>query len=184
MKTLNNYINEWKLTNNSNVEHYKYHPYSYYELREAIFQQLKENVKHPLLSVIDISNLDSLNDSISTWGDNQQIMIDRGVDLEKLEYVDLRGWDFSNIISTNSMFWGCKRLKYVDITGCDLSNIKDASAMFYKCTDLKEIKGIENWDISNIKDMNYMFDGCEHLDNKIINKFSEIYDFWSHKKIQ
>jgi len=143
MKTLNIYINEWKLTsdNNSSVGYrYKYFPKDEDELASIIAQKCKENEERPYLLDIDTSKITDMW-SLFSNGSNG-VLKQYNVDPNKFICLDLTSWDVSNV-----------------------GNFVD---MFYHCDNLKEIKGIENWNIDPEKvHIDGMFDRLKSLETEI-----------------
>ena len=123
MKQLTDYIEEKLLMFQSQVnerlvvnKNYKgYTPKSFEELKNIINERTKENHSVLYLSDIDVSNVK--------------------------EFVDLNGF---------SIFGECysNKLEYIDVTGWDVSHITNFSELFAWFSHLKEIKGIEDWEIS------------------------------------
>ena len=162
MKSLNTYINEWRF--NKDTECVLLKPEKIEDLRMIIMNQLKLNNKKPNMSVVDVSNMKSLADSFSTWSDNDGIIDYYGVDMEKIEYIDLSNWDISKVKDLTSMFFGLVNVKEIDLSGWNTSNVTTMNGMFIGCKNLKEIKGIEDWDVSKVIDMEDMFYECESLE--------------------
>ena len=57
-------------------------------------------------------------------------------DCEKLESLDVSGFDTRNVISMEEMFWNCKNLKKLDVSGFDIRNVTDMENMFEGCDNL------------------------------------------------
>ena len=116
--------------------------------------------------------------------------------LNKVEVVDISGWDTSNVTTmedmfsfcdklkniigienldvsnveyANNMFYICKKLVELDLTNWNPISLEYASYMFYGCSNLKIIKNIENWQLPNIKDVYHMFSYCAKLDADLSN---------------
>lgn len=58
---------------------------------------------------------------------------------DRLQYISLRGLNFSNIISLGRCFSDCFELKTVDMSNLDLSNVRDFQHMFDNCRSLKSV---------------------------------------------
>lgn len=100
-------------------------------------------------------------------------------DYDKIESLDLTGWDTSRIETFDEMFCGCENLKNVrGIEDLDVSRAYDFNLMFYNCICLENID-LSGWKINfnpqktgtgmkyNNIQMDKMFTGCKNL-KKII----------------
>ena len=107
-----------------------------------------------------------------------------------LTYVELAGFDFSDVTSMRKMFndaqslhdvWfpetglntskvttmramfsSCNRLTWLDLSGFDTSNVTDMCAMFQNCNALSSLD-ISTFNTSKVTDMSFMFDACQKL---------------------
>lgn len=61
-------------------------------------------------------------------------------------------------------FQNCERLVFLDLSGWDTSNVTNFSSMFSGCMELCEIKGIEDFDFTKATTINGMFYNCRVLD--------------------
>ena len=181
MKSLNQYIIE-KILINKNSKLNKIKVESKDKLQSIIQERYNSNNAFIDLTDLDISELDDLSG-----------IFDR---LNKVEVVDISGWDTSNVITMEDMFCFCDKLKnIIGIENLDVSNVEYANNMFYvckklveldltnwnpisleyaydmfsSCSNLKIIKNIENWQLPNIKDVSYMFYKCAKLDVDLSN---------------
>ena len=152
MKQLNQYIKE-KLIINKDYSDAGLSPKSFDELRKIIedrYDKLGTGTKqNPIdFNDIDVSNLNSFCN------------IGKGIfDNTKFKYIDISGWDVSNIESMRNMFYGCEKLKSVgDISKWDVSNVTNMSQMFFGCASFNQ--DISKWDVSSVTDMSHMFFGC------------------------
>ena len=152
MKTLNQYIQE-KLIINKDYSDAGLSPKSFDELRKIIedrYNKLGPGTKqNPIdFNDIDVSNLNSFCN------------IGKGIfDNTKFKYIDISGWDVSNIESMRNMFYGCEKLKSVgDISKWDVSNVTNMSQMFFGCESFNQ--DLSKWDVSNVTDMSHVFFGC------------------------
>lgn len=66
-------------------------------------------------------------------------------------------------INYSWMFFNRKDLKYLNLEGWDTTNVQYMNSMFKDCSILEEIIGIENWNFSNLIYPNNMFTGCDIL---------------------
>ena len=80
----------------------------------------------------------------------------------KLEEVDLRNADTSNVISMSEMFSGCTSLKTLDLSYFDTSKNESISYMFYGCSELTELD-ISGFNTANTTMMNEAFRNCGKL---------------------
>ena len=181
MKSLNQYIIEKILINKSSKLN-KIKVESKDQLQSIIQERYNKNKLFIDLTDLDISELDDLCG-----------IFDR---LNKVEVVDISGWDTSNVITmedmfcfcdklkniigienldvsnveyANNMFYVCKKLVELDLTNWNPISLEYASYMFYGCSNLKIIKNIENWQLPNIKDVFCMFSYCAKLDVDLSN---------------
>ena len=61
------------------------------------------------------------------------------VKFDRLTSVDFRNADdLSNVVNTESMFYGCSELTNVNFSKSDLNKVTDADSMFYNCDSLTE----------------------------------------------
>ena len=153
MKQLSTYIKE-KLIINKDYSDAGLSPKSFDELRKIIkdrYNKLGPGTKqNPIdFNDIDVSNIDSFCNDIGT-----------GIfDNTFFKYIDISGWDVSNIESMRNMFENCKELESIgDISNWDVSNVTDMSQMFFSCKYFNQ--DISKWDVSNVTDMSHMFYCC------------------------
>ena len=183
MKSLNQYIIEKILINKSSKFINKIKVESKDQLQSIIRERYNGNKSFIDLTDIDISELDDLS-GVFDFLNN------------KVEVIDISGWDTSNVTimgcmfrkctklkniigienldvsklrCANSMFYGCKNLVELDLTNWNPISLEYASYMFYGCSNLKIIKNIENWQLPNIKDVYHMFSYCAKLDVDLSN---------------
>lgn len=92
---------------------------------------------------------------------------------DKLEYVNLSGWDFSNMETLGNLFYQCEKLKHFDTyhdgastSGMDnithMENVKDINQAFWFCYALL---GIPKMYLPNLTSINYGFISCDSLTN-------------------
>lgn len=165
MKQLSKYINEWKLTNDSKIEKreinpFNKHPQTKDELREAILYALKnKKQQNELLQMIDTSEITDMSCLFSA--DPNSYLKKHGVDMTKVEELNLSTWDTSNVSNMSGMFEGCISLKKI-ICYFNTEKVWDFRDMFWNCFDLEEVTGIEDWDTFEGKQSG-MFQGCGKL---------------------
>ena len=161
MKTLNQYIQE-KLIINKDYHDSNIVVKSVDELQKIIedrYDKLGPGTKenHIDFNDIDVSNLNSFRNK------------GKGIFEEtKFKYIDISGWDVSNVTDMRYMFYACKELKSVgDISEWDVSKVINMSFMFTGCKKINQ--DISKWNVSSVTDMSYMFDGCESFNQDISN---------------
>ena len=183
MKSLNQYIIEKILINKSSkFINKKIKVETLIQLKSIIWERYHNNNSFIDLTDIDISELDDLSGVFAR--------------LNKVEVIDISGWDTSNVTFMEEMFRKCSKLKnIIGIENLDVSRSEDVSYMFYGgenlveldltnwnpillnsawnmfsyCSNLKIIKNIENWQLPNIQDVSYMFYECTKLDVDLSN---------------
>ena len=181
MKSLNEYIIE-KILINKNSKLNKIKVETLIQLKSIILERYHNNNSFIDLTDLDISELDDLSGVFAR--------------LNKVEVVDISGWDVSNVTimdytfsrckklkkiigienldvsklkNTNSMFYMCENLVELDLTNWNPKLLQKTRYMFYGCSNLKIIKNIENWQLPNIKNVSYMFCNCTKLDVDLSN---------------
>ncbi len=175
MKSLNQYIKEKLIINKD----YRYRDNtivvkSFDELRKIIEDRYNKlgagTEQNPIdFNDIDVSNLDSF------CNDNDEGIFDKS----KFKYIDISGWDVSNITSMRFMFYECYELESIgDLSDWNVSNVTDMSCMFYDCTKLKSIGDLSKWDVSKVESMSCMFYDCTKL--KSIGDLSK----WNVSKVR
>lgn len=75
-----------------------------------------------------------------------------------LRYVNISGWNTSNVLTMRDMFGSSSNLTTVE--DFDTSNVIDMYYMFYGCSVLTSIPHL---DTSKVRDMRYIFAGCKAL---------------------
>ena len=181
MKSLNEYIIE-KILINKNSKLNKIKVETLIQLKTIILERYHNNNSFIDLTDLDITELDDLSGVFAR--------------LNKVEVVDISGWDTSNVTTmedmfrkcsklkniigienldvsklenANNMFFCCKKLVELDLTNWNTMSLQNASYMFYNCSNLKIIKNIENWQLPNIKKVKRMFSKCTKLDVDLSN---------------
>jgi surface protein len=71
--------------------------------------------------------------------------------------------DTSLMTKFSSTFMNNSKLKYLDVSGWDTSNITELGQLFRSCSSLKTIKGIGNWNTSKVTNMAQVFAVCSSL---------------------
>ncbi|OTP10480.1 hypothetical protein A5844_002180 [Enterococcus sp. 10A9_DIV0425] len=78
--------------------------------------------------------------------------------LPKLETLDLRGLDVSNITSMINLF-KFSNAKTINITGWDTSKLTNMSGLFWATNKLETVLGLETLNTSQVVNMDFMFAG-------------------------
>ena len=162
MENLNNFILEkLKITKDTKINSYKYHPKSYSELRNLLLDLINERGKNANLNDIDVSDIKLMT---GLFGGKEFIKL-------QIENINISEWDVSNVIEMNSMFRG--QIKFnCDLSKWDVSKVKDMSFMFFDCMKFTG-KGLENWKIDNLLSTTDMFYNTYSLKNRhnLLKKF-------------
>ncbi len=87
-----------------------------------------------------------------------------------LEYLDISGFDTSNVKNMSAMFYGCYKLCDLDIGHFDTENVTDMSDMFFCCGFSK--LNISNFNTSKVTDMSRMFLSCNNLVSLDVSSFN------------
>ena len=181
MKSLNQYIIE-KILINKSSKLYKIKVESKDQLQSIIQERYNKNKSFVDLTDIDISELDDLSgvfgrlnkvEVINIYGWNTSNVItmeDMFCFCGKLKnIIGIENLDVSNVEYANNMFYECKNLVELDLTNWNPVSLQDAYEMFSGCSNLKIIKNIENWQLPNIKSVRQMFYNCTKLDVDLSN---------------
>ena len=162
MKSLNQYIRE-KLIINKNYSGINIGaPRTFDELKEIIDDRddklgpgTKEN---PIdFNDIDVSHIRSFCNDVGNGGI---------FDNTFFKYIDISGWNVSNVTNMSCMFFGCEGLKSVgDISGWDVSKVTNMASMFCDCCSLNQ--DLSDWDVSSVTNMARMFAGCESFNQDL-----------------
>lgn len=81
---------------------------------------------------------------------------------DKLETLDLSGWNTSNMKYLNAAFRDCSNLKSINLSGWDTSNVETMGMMFERCMNLESID-VSHFDTSKVIDFSNMFTSCRKL---------------------
>ena len=193
MKTLNNYINEWK-ANTSTVSsiNTKYFIYNLdkkgtIKIFDGDWFQLKDykdkvyiNGEHIILSddgwtrdeykpgiyYVNIKDIDDVKDCVYMFSFCKQLV-----------YVPY--FNTSKVEDMKFMFNGCDQL--ISVPLFDTTKVKDMEYMFKSCNMLEDVP---LFDTNKVKDMENMFKNCINLNAKTKNEWEKIYDFETNDKKQ
>ena len=119
------------------------------QLQEYLESEIEKQGENVVLRNLDVSLVEDLRELFCRYHN-------------KLESLDLSGWDTSKVKNMNHMFYDCMHLKSLDLSGWNTSSANDMSGMFSLCTDLESLN-LSGWDMSNIEDMSSMFYRCKNL---------------------
>ncbi len=72
----------------------------------------------------------------------------------------------------SSMFRNCSGLTSIDVSGFDTSNVIDMNNMFYGCSNLINITGLSGFNTGSVTRMDYMFYGCSNLNRIDVSSFN------------
>jgi len=161
MKTLNNYINEWKLNDQSSktIDYKKqYTKFFIYKLTKEIIEQFQSKQLY-----IFGSNWAQLKDYRNkVYINGEHVKIDNAGGTEKeYELGEYKVFieDLNNVKTCTCMFDACDSL--IKATFFDTSKVKEMHAMFSSCINLKEVP---LYNTENVKNMSYMFNQCCSLE--------------------
>ena len=103
-----------------------------------------------------------------TWFEKYNYMFAR---LNRLEEIDMTGFDASNVKTMDFLFNNCPRLKKIQMNGLNTANVESMRSMFEGC------RGLKTLDLSLINtekttDMMWMFRGCTSLKNLNLKNFN------------
>ena len=143
MKQLDYYIQEkLKITKDTKINIYNYHPKDKDELKELVKELIKERGKEADLNDIDTSKITSMSYLF-----------------EKIEFNgDISEWNISNVKDMRYMFIHSKFTgENGDISKWDVSNVKEFEGMFAYSEFNQDI---DNWNINNNADMLDIFRKC------------------------
>ena len=192
MKSLNNYISEWKASSN-NMSSIKTQYFVYINELNYVnikifdrdwkqFNDYKDSVyvngKH-----IEIDDDGWTKDYFNQGDLKIEIKgIDEIVNCNYMFYectclVEVPLFDTSKVKEMYKMFLGCKHLKNVPCL--NTKNVTTMYSMFQDCENLEEVP---KFNIDNIEDLNFIFYGCPDLNRITIKNWSSVYDFETNKQ--
>ena len=82
---------------------------------------------------------------------------------DKLEEIDVSGWNTKNLTNTWGMFWYCNALKTLDLSSWDTSSLTSTGYMFYGCYHLQTIYVSHKWKSEGMTESENMFSDCSSL---------------------
>lgn len=83
-------------------------------------------------------------------------------DCDRLQSVDLSGFDTSKVTGMSCMFYGCSSLSSLGLSSLDTSSVTDMTGMFVNCSSLSSLD-LSGLDASHVTGMSSMFYGCSSL---------------------
>lgn len=159
MKNINIYITE-KLKIKRTEKKYK--PVTNAELRKIILEKYGEGNK-----IIDVSDIDTRN--VPSF-----VRIFDRLELVE-EIIGLDTWNTEKVTDLLYCFWCCYKLKYLNLTGWDVSNVQNFTQTFAGCHSLERIDGIEDWQLTRNENkpafLNATFANCINLKRVDISKW-------------
>lgn len=192
MKSLNNYINEWKANNDTmssiKTQYFVYVNelcYASIKIFDENWSQFKDykdkvyvNGKH-----IEIDD-DGWTKDFFTQGDIKVEIkdIDNIKNCQYMFYectrlVEVPLFDTSKVENMYGMFNGCKNLRKVPLF--DTRNVTTMYSMFQACENLETVP---KFNIDNVDDLNFIFYQCPDLNRITIKNWSSVYDFETNKQ--
>ena len=85
--------------------------------------------------------------------------------------IDISNFDFSNVVSLNSMFNDCTNITSLTLPEeIDTSKVTNMGGMFFACSSLEQLD-LSKFDTSNVLSMQMMFKGCQDLNYLNISSF-------------
>ena len=162
MKTLNQYIKEKLIINKDYNGINIVSPRTFDELKKIIDDRDDKLGPGTKENPIDFNDID-ISHIRSFYNDDRH----KGLfDDTFFKYIDISGWDVSNVTNMRCMFFSCEGLKSVgDISGWNVSNVTDMAYMFCDCYYLNQ--DLSDWDVSSVTNMAFMFCNCEYFNQDI-----------------
>lgn len=87
-----------------------------------------------------------------------------------LTFLDLSGFDTSQVASMQSLFESCVKISSLDLSGFDTSKTTDMGSMFKDCSSLTSLD-LSGFDTSKVTNMDYMFGNCTSLISLDVSNF-------------
>lgn len=172
MKKINQYINEHlKISQNSNIKKYNYHPKDKKELQDIINKLINERGPGADLNDIDTRAIHDMSEifyntnfqgDISEWDTSNVIYMGDMFHWCIFFNCDISHWDVSNVKYMAGMFYCCDKFNQ-NIGSWDVSNVRNMDEMFKDCKEFNQ--DLSNWNVSKLKYMDKMFDGCDSMKN-------------------
>ena len=168
MKTLNNYINEWKV-NTTTLSSIQETPYFIYKVREKSTIRIFDD---------EFELLKKFKNKVYINGKHIEITHD-GLTVEKYEpgtykvYIE----DINDITDCTCMFQYCCEL--ISVPFFDTSKVDSMEFMFKSCENLEKVPLLNTDKVDYMSDM---FSDCYNLSDETKKEWSQIYDFTTDKR--
>ena len=91
-------------------------------------------------------------------------------ELKKIEGLDKI--DMSNVKSINYMFANCDKLETINVSGWDIKSISELVGVFDNCKSLTLIEGINTWNVQKVKNISYLFNECSSLKELVLSDWN------------
>jgi surface protein len=126
---------------------YQYHPMSWYELHNLMYELVKQRGMDGDYNDIDTSQVEDMNGLFTG-----PMFDDFNGDITK--------WNTSRVTNMENMFRYCHKFNR-DLSDWDVSRVEEMKGMFYECTLFNQ--DLSHWDVTAVKHMDYMFKGTKKL---------------------
>ena len=168
MKTLNDYIIEWR-ANSDNISSIKKSQYFIYKIDKKCIIKIFDN---------DWSQLKNYKDKVYINGKQITVGSD-GWTMNEYEpgIYEIEIKDIDDVKDCTYMFYYCTNL--IEVPLFNTSNVENMYSMFKFCENLENVP---LFDISNVETISEMFYDCSALNNETKKAWSKVYDFVQHKK--
>jgi len=175
MKTLNTYINEWKI-NGKSIENIDKEDHSKYFNSKYFIYKIDKEEKFKIFET-EWPQYDYYARKVYVNGEHIFVDYGRTEDYYDPGEYEIEIKDINNINNCDGMFWGCHDL--ISVPYFDTSKVRNFKYMFDGCSSLENVPLLN---IKNAVNMENMFDGCNRLNTKTKNSWSKIYDFIKRDK--
>jgi len=91
-------------------------------------------------------------------------------DCEKLEILDVGGFDTKNVTDMSYCFSECYRLEKLNVSGFDTASVTNMRAMFQHCESVTMLH-VGGFDTAKVTDMSYMFKNCKRVKALNVSNF-------------
>lgn len=89
---------------------------------------------------------------------------------EKLQSLDLSGFETSGVVHFGGMFAECRALKYLDVSNFDTSDTESMEGMFARCESLRKLY-LTSFETTSLGDARSIFEGCKSMRVIYVNKY-------------
>ena len=134
---------------------------------EFYYKPDEVNLNGELYTLIDESKVDNLSYNINIismkWNNQLTTCQNMFANITCIEEIDLSNFNFSNILSTEKMFYQCTNLKNVYINKTiDAYFLNTMNSTFYHAESLLSLD-LSNFNTPLVKNMDYLFAECHSL---------------------